>query len=202
MTPVVFTNIYKSFGTPPKYVLEDINLTLPSGITCLMGASGIGKTTLAYILAGILNPDSGMITGREGKKISFVFQEDRLLESETTLTNVLFVTPSAKKYAAKARALLTQAELGESINKKASELSGGMKRRVALCRALIAEHDILILDEPFKGLDEETKPKIIKMVLEHTTNKIVLCITHDITETDMLKSRLIRIPNHPNHPDH
>jgi NitT/TauT family transport system ATP-binding protein len=190
--PIELTNICKSYGQPPKTVLDGINLTLYPGVTCVMGPSGIGKTTLAYIIAGLTTPDSGTVKGRENKKISLVFQEDRLLEWETALTNVLFVTPSAKKYAEKARQLLTKAGLTESLHKKASALSGGMKRRVALCRALIAEYDVLILDEPFKGLDEKTKPAIIAMVKEHAQNdKIVLCITHDPAEAETLGGRTI-----------
>jgi NitT/TauT family transport system ATP-binding protein len=196
MTPIQLININKAYDNPPKPVLENISLTLPPGITCLMGPSGIGKTTLAYILAGLTAPDSGKIINRENKKIAMVFQEDRLLEWETALTNVLFAAPSAKKSADKARRLLTQAGLAESINKKASDLSGGMKRRVALCRALIADGDLLILDEPFKGLDEETKPTIIQMVRDFALaekNKIVLCITHDHTEAEALNSNIIRL---------
>ncbi|MCL2204054.1 MAG: ATP-binding cassette domain-containing protein [Defluviitaleaceae bacterium] len=194
MTPIVLENISKAYGGVG--VLERISLTLPSGPTCLMGPSGIGKTTLAYIVAGLTAPDSGTMTGRENKKISLVFQEDRLLEWESALSNVLFVTPNAKKYAEKAKSLLTQAGLANSMHKKAAELSGGMKRRVALCRALIANYDLLILDEPFKGLDEETKPGIIQMVQQHalsTGDKILLCITHDPGEADALGGQRIHL---------
>ncbi|MCL2200304.1 MAG: ATP-binding cassette domain-containing protein [Defluviitaleaceae bacterium] len=175
-------NIRKSFDDPPQQVLQGVSFTFHEGITCLMGASGIGKTTLINIVAGLVKPDSGEIIGMEGKKISMVFQEDRLLEWETTLTNVLLVK-NDKPLATK---LLTQAGLGDSLTKKTSELSGGMKRRVCICRALIADYDVLILDEPFKGLDAELKPVIMQMVKDYS-HGIVICITHDPTEEEFLR---------------
>jgi len=199
------TNVCKAFGD--NRVLENVNMTFNEGITCIMGPSGRGKTTLAYIIAGIIPPDSGSVDERENKKISLMFQEDRLLEWETALQNVLFVTKYSPlnilryrdssnplhKHRERAVDLLTQANLSESINKKTSELSGGMKRRVCLCRALIADYDILILDEPFKGLDSGIKPSIMSMVKEHTAGKIVICITHDPLEADFLGGRLVEI---------
>ena len=168
-------------------------MTFNEGITCVMGSSGRGKTTLANIIAGLLSPDSGTISGIDGLKVSYVFQEDRLLDWETALSNVLFVTNPTKEYVDKAKKLLTQAELSGSINIKASKLSGGMKRRVCLCRALIADYDLLILDEPFKGLDTDLKPKIMSMVKEHTQGKIVICITHDHQEAEFLGGHLVEL---------
>ncbi|MCL2577635.1 MAG: ATP-binding cassette domain-containing protein [Defluviitaleaceae bacterium] len=179
-------NIYKSFGE--LQVLRDISMDFNEGITCLMGQSGVGKTTLVNIVAGILSPDSGEIIGTEGKKISVVFQEDRLLEWETALTNVLFVNNNRER----AVELLMQAGLSENLHKKTAELSGGMKRRVCLCRALIAEHDILILDEPFKGLDSEIKISIMQMVKNHAKG-ITICITHDQSESEFLGGEIKNI---------
>jgi NitT/TauT family transport system ATP-binding protein len=173
-------NICKAFGE--KEVLHDVSLTFREGITCVMGASGIGKTTLANIIAGLAAPDSGEVIGTRDKKISMVFQDDRLLEWETALSNVLFVNNDRDR----AIALLTEAGLADSLHKKTAELSGGMKRRVCLCRALIADHNMLILDEPFKGLDNELKPSVMNMVKTHA-NGIIICITHDRTEADFLR---------------
>ena len=184
-------NINKSFGG--QAVLTDFSLVLERGITCIMGASGQGKTTIAHILAGLLIADSGEVKISPDAKFSFVFQEDRLLDWESALINVLFVTTRPKQNTAKAIQLLAEAGLADSIHKKARELSGGMKRRVTICRALIADYDILILDEPFKGLDAKIKPRIMDMVKNHTTNKLVLAITHDPYEAEYLGGKLFYI---------
>ena len=188
---VELRGICKSFGD--KQVLMNFDLHLTQGITCLMGASGRGKTTIANILAGLVHADSGYVNIPQGTKFSYVFQEDRLLEWESALTNVLFVTENAKKNTARAVDLLTEADLENSIHKKAKELSGGMKRRVAICRALISDYDIIVLDEPFKGLDANIKPRIIDMVKNHTKGKIVLAITHDISEAEYLDGELVNL---------
>lgn len=184
-------NICKSYGD--KQVLKNINLTLhPGKITCLMGASGIGKTTIVNILAGIVKPDSGKVIWPTPQSLSVVFQEDRLLEWETALSNVLFVTTHEHKV--QAIQLLTQAGLADSINIKAAELSGGMKRRVAICRALIVQSDLLILDEPFKGLDSDTKPIIMSMVKQQLrSDKYILCVTHDASEVEFLNGKLLSV---------
>ena len=185
---VQLIDICKSYGD--NQVLDRVSLTFPAGeVTCIMGASGIGKTTLVGIIAGLVQADSGEVRGISGKKVSLVFQEDRLLEWETALSNVLFVTKHARKHQERARDLLTRAGLGDSLNKRASELSGGMKRRVCLCRALIAEYDILLLDEPFKGLDNKLKPVIMDLVLDEfksAEGKTLICITHDPSEAEYL----------------
>jgi NitT/TauT family transport system ATP-binding protein len=227
---ILLKNIRKSYGD--EIVLDGVSLEFSPGITCVMGQSGIGKTTLVNILAGLVTPDSGEITGLDGLKISMVFQEDRLLEWESALSNVLFVTrgKSGGRYAvdterlqstrsalsrnatpAEERAciarynsvtpprtraveLLTQAGLEDSIHKKAAELSGGMKRRVCLCRALIADYDLLILDEPFKGLDNETKPAIMQMLLNNAPkDKVTICITHDPAEAEFLGGKIFTL---------
>ncbi|MDR2166504.1 MAG: ATP-binding cassette domain-containing protein [Clostridiales bacterium] len=181
----------KAFGD--KRVLSDFSLRLERGITCIMGPSGKGKTTIVNILAGLIRPDSGEVNIPPDTKFSFVFQEDRLLEWESALTNVTFVTAHPKQNVAKALELLAEADLSDSVNKRARELSGGMKRRVTICRALIADYDIIILDEPFKGLDAKIKPRIMDMVRNHTQGKFALIITHDPAEAEYLGGRLIDI---------
>jgi len=191
---IVIENLCKSFGE--KKVLDNFELVVQKGITCIMGASGAGKTTLVNILAGLTKPDGGKITMPDGAKFSFVFQEDRLLEHETALTNLLFVTKEPKANEKRAKALLIQAGLKDSIHKKAKTLSGGMKRRVAIARALIAQSDIIILDEPFKGLDAAIKPSIMDMVMEYAKDKYTIIITHDPAEAQYIGSKTITLPTY------
>jgi NitT/TauT family transport system ATP-binding protein len=194
MSQIKMTGIKKSYDKGK--VLDGVNFSLNAGITCLMGASGIGKTTLAHILAGLTKADGGRIDGVQNIKVSMVFQEDRLLSSESALINILFV--AGKKQAKRAIQLLNHAGLGSDLDKKANELSGGMKRRVALCRALMAEHELLILDEPFKGLDDETKAIIIDMVRTHAAKNprtAILCITHDGAEAAALGGAVVNFKN-------
>jgi len=183
---VTLKNVCKNYNG--KTVLENVNLTLEQ-TTGLMGQSGIGKTTLLNIIAGLVKPDTGEITGIESKKISFVFQEDRLLEEETALKNLLFVSADKER----AISLLTQAGLAESLHKKTAKLSGGMKRRVCICRALIADYDVLLMDEPFKGLDEEIKLKTMHMVKDNLReNATVLLVTHDQAEADFFGGKVVK----------
>ena len=211
-------NISKAYGE--HVVLQNFTADFPVGeVSCIMGASGIGKTTLIDILAGLTPADSGDIQGVAGKKFSILFQEDRLLEWETTLTNVLFATATPniqarfplksiiEKYKQtntnkqNAIDLLTKAGLSDHIYKPAAELSGGMKRRAALCRALLPPHDILILDEPFKGLDGELKKSIMQLTLDtfHSFNKYdakvstLICITHDPAEAEFMGGNIMML---------
>ena len=174
-------------------VVRDFSLKLGHGITCVMGPSGRGKTTIVNILAGLVPPDSGTVSLPLGAKFSFVFQEDRLLDWETALTNVLFAAKRPRQKTERAKELLAEAALEDSMHKKARELSGGMRRRVALCRALIADYDIIVLDEPFKGLDDKIKPRIMDMVKRHTWGKVVLAITHDSREAEYLGGEVVQV---------
>ena len=173
-------NLCKSFEG--KTVIDHFNATLEAGVHySLMGASGCGKTTLLNLFMGLIKPDSGTIRLPAGTKLSAVFQENRLLNQMTAAANVALVSPASK---AEIEALLL--ELGideESLPQPVSAYSGGMKRRVALCRALLAEFDILFLDEPYKGLDEETRAHVMRIVERYTKDKTVLLVTHDKDET-------------------
>lgn len=152
------------------------------GHYCLMGPSGCGKTTLLNLLMGLIRPDTGTLRMPAGTKLSAVFQEDRLLEQMTAAANVALVSPATRE---QIEALLL--ELGiepESLTVPVSAFSGGMKRRVALCRALLAEYDVLFLDEPYKGLDEATRARVMQIVSSVTNGKTVLLVTHDKEEAE------------------
>lgn len=177
-------NISKSFGG--KQVLRNICADIPeSGIFAVSGVSGSGKTTLLRILAGLEKPDSGTVSGLDGKKISVMFQNDRLLPWLTALENVAVVCnrETAEKW-------LEKVELLPAADKKPNELSGGMCRRVALARALAFDGDVLLLDEPFKGLDSALRGRMIKSVEDFAQTRPVILITHDSDEAALAKKIL------------
>lgn len=147
-------------------------------ITFIMGQSGCGKTTLLRVLMG-LESYIGEIKGLENKRISAVFQENRLCENLTIKTNIKLVCDKSDSVIEK---YLEKVDLKGQLNKSVQELSGGMKRRVAILRALLYDFDLLILDEPFKGLDMDTKEKVINLLKEKIKGKTVLIVSHDINE--------------------
>lgn len=159
-------------------------------VTCIMGPSGSGKTTLINIMLGLLKPDSGKIVGIDGKKKVAVFQEDRLCESLNAVKNVLLVCDK-KVQQAYIEQEFYEVGLMDYENKPAAELSGGMKRRVAIVRALLPESDIIFMDEPFKGLDEGLKSRVIQYVKHKTIGKTVIIVTHDKEEAEALSAECI-----------
>lgn len=182
-------NLYKSYQE--KQVLENLNMELAEGrITCIMAPSGKGKTTLLRILIGLEKADSGKITGMEDKDISVVFQEDRLCENLNVLSNIRLVQREKKEekqeFLKKVQKGLEEVGLLECSYQPVRELSGGMKRRVAILRALYAKWDILFLDEPFKGLDKDMKERVILFLKKSCEGKTVICITHEEKEAEAL----------------
>lgn len=176
-----------------KEVFDRASFFIESGkTTAIMGKSGIGKTTLIKILMGLEKYDSGNIEGLKGKKVAAVFQEDRLCENLSPVTNVLIVCEK-RITAERIRCELAEIGLGDSADKPVRELSGGMKRRVAIVRSIMAESDILVLDEPFKGLDQETKDRVIDYLKKRIEGKTVILVTHDIGEAKIFNSNIIDI---------
>lgn len=182
-------NLSKSFGD--NLVLHNFNAQFEPGANCLMGYSGIGKTTLINIMLGLENKSSGEIKGLKNKNITCVFQEDRLIEELSPLKNVMLVANKENK--AKAIELLKQLELESCINSPVATASGGMKRRVAIARALINHADIYIFDEPFKGLDDKTKLSTIEVIKKHTKGAICIFVTHDISDAKLLNAKIINM---------
>ncbi|MCE5188890.1 MAG: ATP-binding cassette domain-containing protein [Eubacteriales bacterium] len=187
MTELQIRRLYKAYGG--HVVFHDFSADIPlEGITVLRGASGAGKTTLFRLLLGLEQPDSGEISGMSGRKPAVVFQEDRLLPWRNALKNVSIV--SSEKAAERA---LERLGLGDSLHLLPRELSGGMRRRVALARALAYGGDILFLDEPFTGLDEENKRAAAREILDSKLPALV--ITHEEDEARLLGGfRTIGIP--------
>ena len=180
-------NLCKSFDGRP--VLENVSFTAGPGVTCVMAPSGAGKTTLLRILLGLERPDSGSVP--EGVRWSAVFQEDRLLEHLDAMGNLRFVLGAALDEPA-ASALLTELGLGDTAGKPVREFSGGMKRRLALARALLAPSDALALDEPFTGLDEENRARCLALI-RRAAEKPVLLVTHDPADAKSLGAAVYKL---------
>ncbi|NLO13773.1 MAG: ABC transporter ATP-binding protein [Clostridiales bacterium] len=180
--------VTKRYGA--QTVFEHFTLGIaPGERVCLMGASGCGKTTALRLLAGLELPDAGRVS-REGA-ISLVFQEDRLLRALTPLGNLRLVTGRAA--GGQLEGLLSRLGLGDSLNKPVRELSGGMRRRVAIARALAVPFDALLLDEPFKGLDADTRSQAARVILEEAKGKTILLVAHDPAEATLLDARVIHL---------
>ena len=185
------THISKSYHG--RTVLQDVTASYERGQTYYFHSpSGSGKTTLFRLIAGLEEPDGrecGSIKAaksgidRHGSRISMVFQEDRLCEEYSALVNVDMVTGDREK----SREHLNQLLAEEDLHKPCRELSGGMKRRVSILRALLAEFDLLFLDEPFKGLDAETYLKVTDYVREQIRGRTVILVSHDLRDMERLE---------------
>lgn len=180
---ICIKHLYKKFDN--NIVLNGINCIFKSSeINCIIGNSGCGKTTLINIIMNIIHKDSGEILGLENQTISAVFQEDRLCETLDCMKNIRLVcnknisNSEIKKH-------LNSVGLND-LNKPVYKLSGGMKRRLAIVRAVIYNSNILIMDEPFKGLDENTKLKVINYIKLNTKQRTLIIVTHDKTEIKLL----------------
>lgn len=169
-------HLCKSFDG--KVVLDHVSLTLESGGTaCLMAPSGRGKTTLLRCIAGLETPDSGQIADLP-ERIAYVFQEDRLCDGFSAVDNIRLVTGKALGEG-EIRRHLEQLGLAGSLDQPVRELSGGMRRRVVISRAVCFGAGLLLLDEPFKGLDDEARQQTADYILRHRGAAAILCVTHD-----------------------
>ena len=163
MNDIVISELSKSFGE--HVVLKDFNAVFKAGeLSCIMGVSGGGKTTLLNILLGLMRQDGGEINGLP-KEISCVFQEDRLCEDFSAVTNVR-IACDKNITAEEIESQLKEVGLGDSMYRTVRELSGGMKRRVAIVRALMAPGELIIMDEPFVGLDPKAAHILKQMMRE------------------------------------
>jgi ABC-type multidrug transport system ATPase subunit len=168
-----------------KTVLENLNLEIAEN-TAIMGESGSGKTTFLNAVSGLVKPDSGKISFSKKPRISFVFQENRLFENYSALDNVKAVAP--KEVTEKEISDLLES-LGiekEDQQKAVSTFSGGMKRRVAISRALVYKSNLLLLDEPFKGLDEKTREECANVIKNTAKEKLIVLVTHQKEEAELL----------------
>ena len=188
---IALEHITVRFGD--KTVLEDFSLTLPkTGILCLSGPSGCGKTTLLRVLCGLQKPDDGSVRGVG--KCAVVFQEDRLLPWLTVEKNLTVTTGIPTETA---EHWLQKVGLEREYKSLPDSLSGGMRRRVAIVRALAAKSDVLLLDEPFQGLDEGMKEQIYPMIRAAAEQKPVILVTHHDDEAQDLEAQILKLSGPP-----
>lgn len=190
-------DVTRRFGQ--KTVLEHLSHQFPSnGIVSLMGPSGLGKTTLLRLLAGLDKPDSGEVINTFVRP-AVCFQEPRLIPWMNCLENITFVLPKSNSSSEKAREILKTLELDAVANALPSTLSGGMRQRISLARALAFDGDLLLLDEPFSALDKALKTRIAPLIRQANRNGLTVVITHDPEDARLLGAEILRLEGDPVH---
>jgi len=197
-------------GAEPVRALSNVDLDVPGGsFVSLVGPSGCGKSTLLTLLAGLVPTSAGDIRIGGARvdgpytDLGFVFQTDLLLDWRTVLGNVLLQCDmrgiDPRKHEARARELIASVGLAGFENKRPFELSGGMRQRVAICRALLLDPPMLLMDEPFGALDALTREQmqIDLLTMWQRSQKTVLFVTHSISEAVFLSDRVIVMTPRP-----
>lgn len=199
MQDIRIKNVSKTYGE--KQVLSQLSKEFPAGeTTVIMGVSGCGKTTLLRILLGLEKVDSGKVTGMP-ERVAVLFQEDRLCEDGSAYENIALVLERRKtrvqKDAQRRKIEQEAAQIGitaDDLKQNVMELSGGMRRRIALLRALLYDADCVILDEPFKGLDAATKEIVMQYVKEKVAGRTTFLVTHEQAEADFFGGNIWKLP--------
>ena len=203
-----------TFRTPDQVVqaLSGVSLQVEEGeFVALLGPTGCGKSTLLRVVSDLTHPSAGVVEvrgrpaaeARHANEFGFVFQEPALLPWRSALDNVMLplevVNYPAAERRARCEALLGMVGLSKFLNRYPHELSGGMKQRVAIVRALAWNPSILLMDEPFSALDELTKNQLQDELLEiwSKERKTILFVTHNISEAVYLADRVVVMSAHP-----
>ena len=194
-------HIYKKFKK--EYIFEDFSISFADRkVTSIIGPSGCGKTTLLRMIAGLEPYEKGQISGISQRSISYVFQEDRLLPWLNVFQNIELVLKSKfppKESKVKVQEMLAQLDLSEAAEMMPDELSGGMQRRVAIGRALAYDADIILLDEPFKGMDSKLKSEVLPQLAAvwEKAEKTIILVTHDIADARKLSDTVYELSGRP-----
>ena len=187
---IVLAGVYKSYGT--KQVLQNFFGIFPAGeITCILGPSGCGKTTLLRLVLGLEKPDSGQISGL-GLWNSAAFQENRLIPGLSAMGNLTLACGSVPNHELR-RQLLAVGLQESDLEMPSRELSGGMKRRVALVRAMAAHSNLVVLDEPFQGLDADTRRHVMEYIKASRAGRTMLVVTHDPADVQELGAGVLEM---------
>ena len=194
-------NISKKYDGVEIY--KDFDLTLNEGIiTSIMGPSGCGKTTLLNMIGGLIKPDGGQLEGFEGKRFSYVFQETRLMPWKTVEGNLDFVldhTLTKEERKAQIDSLLKMVKMEDYADYYPAQLSGGMAQRVSIARAFAVPSDIILMDEPFSGIDINLKKNMLQRFLEIWKHdpRTIIYVTHDVDEALTLGNEVVVISKAP-----
>ncbi len=198
---LLINNLHQEYDGLSLY--RDFSIGFPEGkITCILGPSGCGKTTLLNIIGGIRVPDNGSLSGFDDKAISYIFQEPRLLPWKTVSGNIEFVTGkdlSGEKRKEQTEKLIRLVQLERFADYYPCKLSGGMRQRVAIARAFAYPSDIILMDEPLKGLDIKLKLNLIQTFIKvwQDDKRTVIFVTHDVDEAILLSDEIIVLSRPP-----
>lgn len=193
MTKVIqIVNVSKKFDN--KTIFKNLTMEFEEGnTTSIMAPSGFGKTTLINMISGLDKNYEGRINFAKIKQkdIIVMFQEDRLIENLSVFKNLKLVSKNTNKIVE----LLIDFELESKIDEKVSKLSGGEKRRVALIRTLLTNKKVMILDEPFNGLDDMTKKKVFAYLKKYQkeNDKTFILVLHDHNDANMISDKIIQL---------
>jgi len=184
-------------------LFEDFSIGFDEGkITCILGPSGCGKTTLLNIIGGIIPPDSGSVIGFVNQRISYIFQDPRLLPWKTVRENIGFVLsqdlPAAERNSITDR-FIRLVELEDFADYYPAKLSGGMRQRVSIARAFAFPSEVILMDEPLKGLDIKLKLNLIRTFsrIWETDRRTVIFVTHDVEESLLLSNEILVMSRPP-----